>query len=71
MALGIGDQVSASELRKIVDDEDDVMTVDSFDDLLSSLHLVSEKICASAGERIPCLKDGFLPKVGLPAELRK
>ena len=55
LALGIGDQVSASELRKIVDDEDDVMTVDSFDDLLSSLHLVSEKICASAGERIPCL----------------
>ena len=59
LALGIGNQVSTLELRKVVDDEDDVMTVDSFDDLLSSLHLVSEKICASAGERIFRLKDGI------------
>ncbi|XP_073236997.1 collagen alpha-3(VI) chain-like [Porites lutea] len=48
LALGIGKKVSASELRRVVDKDDDVMTVDSFDDLLSSLHLVSKKICSSA-----------------------
>lgn len=51
LAVGIGGQVSPAELRKMVDEEDDVMAVDSFDELLSSLHLVSEKICASAGKK--------------------
>ena len=53
LAVGIGNQISPSELRKVVDEEDDVMRVDSFDDLLASLHLVSKKICASAGTKIP------------------
>lgn len=51
LAVGIGNQISTSELRKVVDEEDDIMTVDSFDDLLSSLHLVSDKICTSAGKK--------------------
>lgn len=50
LALGIGDKISTAELRKVVDEDDDVMTVDSYDDLLSSLHLLSKKICASAGK---------------------
>lgn len=56
LALGIGDKISAAELRKVVDQDDDVMTVDSYDDLFSSLHLLSKKICASAG------KNYFFPK---------
>ena len=55
LALGIGDKISTAELRKVVDEDDDVMTVDSYDDLLSSLHLLSKKICASAGKH-------FFPK---------
>lgn len=52
LAVGIGNQISASELRRVVDKEGDIITVDSFDHLLASLHLVSNKICASAGEKL-------------------
>lgn len=48
IALGIGDQISPAELRKVVDGDEDVVTVDSFDDLISSMHMVSEKLCTSA-----------------------
>ncbi|KAL9966798.1 hypothetical protein ACROYT_G024919 [Oculina patagonica] len=48
IALGIGNQISPSELRRVVDGDDDVVTVDSFDDLPSSLYLVSKKLCAQA-----------------------
>lgn len=50
IALGIGNQISPSELRRVVDGEDDIVTVDSFDDLYSSSYLVSKKLCARAGE---------------------
>lgn len=52
IALGIGSQISPDELRKVVDGDEDVVTVDSFDDLISSMHMVSEKLCTSAGERV-------------------
>ncbi|CAH3124523.1 unnamed protein product [Pocillopora meandrina] len=48
IALGIGSQISPDELRKVVDGDEDVVTVDSFDDLISSMHMVSEKLCTSA-----------------------
>lgn len=53
IALGIGSQVSPVELRKVVDGDEDIVAVDSFDDLISSMHIVSEKLCASAGEDVP------------------
>ena len=52
IALGIGSQISPDELRKVVDGDEDVVTVDSFDDLISSMHMVSEILCTSAGERV-------------------
>ena len=52
IALGIGNRISPSELRRVVDGDDDVVTVDSFDDLLSSMYLVSKKLCARAGKYV-------------------
>lgn len=51
IALAIGDQINPSELRRVVDGDDDVVRVDSFDDLFSSMYMVSEKLCARAGEK--------------------
>ena len=50
LTLGIGNQTNVNELRALVDDDDDVLAVASFDDLFSSLHSVSEMLCAKAGE---------------------
>lgn len=44
-AIGVGDQVSRDELRLIVEKEQDIFTVNDFDDLLAKSHQIARATC--------------------------
>lgn len=55
VALGVGTEVSAQDLRSVVEDDEDVWQADSYDQLILERKNVSQKICEEAGKLI-----GFL-----------
>lgn len=44
-AVGVGDQISRDELRLIVEKDQDIFTVDDFDDLLAKSHQIARAAC--------------------------
>ena len=44
-AIGVGDQVSRDELRLIVEKDQDIFTVNDFDDLLAKSHQIARATC--------------------------
>jgi hypothetical protein len=48
--VGVGRGYDMQELAQIVDDEQDITTVRDFNELLSSVYPVSNRLCQSAGK---------------------
>ena len=48
LAVGVGSDVSRDELRSIVEKDEDVFTVDNFDDLLVKSHQIARTACEEA-----------------------
>lgn len=48
LAVGIGNDISRDELRLIVEKEQDIFTVDNFDDLLTKSHQIARTACEEA-----------------------
>lgn len=48
LAVGIGNDISRDELKMIVESEQDIYTVDDFDDLLAKSHQIAHTACKEA-----------------------